>query len=274
MPTLGLGDNPKYIAESVTHEVGHTLGLSHAGTSVQPYYIGSSGWAPIMGAGFFQPITQWSHGEYLDSNNTEDEYAVMLVHGIAVRSDEDSNTEASARTISENSSLAGVISTPSDIDYFKFTPTTTDSFVISVKPATLSPNLDLTISFYPKSAPKDASFVNDPISVISYDDAQGLSATISRKLNLGTEYIIAVQGSKIPFDGGSSNYGSVGIYSLSVIRGAQQSSQSVSAPQPQDPLAIKPILPVDVANASATPQKMDLPTAIVKGMKFRYIFAA
>lgn len=77
---LGLG-NPKYVAEAVSHEAGHNFGLSHDGTSTVGYYrghgTGPTGWAPIMGVSYYQPVTQWSKGEYPDANNLEDDIAII-----------------------------------------------------------------------------------------------------------------------------------------------------------------------------------------------------
>lgn len=54
------------VAEAISHEVGHTLGLSHDGTSSSAYYYGHGGgetsWAPIMGVGYNKNVTQWDNG--------------------------------------------------------------------------------------------------------------------------------------------------------------------------------------------------------------------
>ncbi|WP_420452965.1 zinc-dependent metalloprotease family protein [Ilumatobacter sp.] len=66
--------NPKSVAEAVSHEVGHALGLTHdgihrSGESRLDYYDGHGDWAPIMGVGYRRPITQWSRGEYTGATN-------------------------------------------------------------------------------------------------------------------------------------------------------------------------------------------------------------
>jgi hypothetical protein len=63
-----LNNDTKLVAEAVSHESGHTLGLSHASqydaacTFVTTYYggVGSApGWAPIMGNSYYKGATQW-----------------------------------------------------------------------------------------------------------------------------------------------------------------------------------------------------------------------
>lgn len=71
----GVSHNGKWVGEAISHEVGHNLGLNHDGTSVKGYYGGvdNGRWAPIMGAAYGNPISQWSKGEYPDANNKEDD---------------------------------------------------------------------------------------------------------------------------------------------------------------------------------------------------------
>jgi hypothetical protein len=38
---------------------------------------GADGWAPIMGLGYYQPISQWSKGEFSGANNPQDDLAVI-----------------------------------------------------------------------------------------------------------------------------------------------------------------------------------------------------
>ena len=88
-PALVFGTDGKNIGEIVSHEVGHTLGLSHDGmTGGAAYYAGQGSWAPIMGVGYSRPITQWSKGEYAAANNSEDDLVVMQSHGASLRADD------------------------------------------------------------------------------------------------------------------------------------------------------------------------------------------
>ncbi len=73
----------KSCAEAASHEAGHTLGLGHDGANgTQTEYYGgqgsgNTGWAPIMGVGYDQTVTQWSKGEYANANNTQDDLAII-----------------------------------------------------------------------------------------------------------------------------------------------------------------------------------------------------
>jgi len=85
----GASDTPCYVFNSfsrdvsaaVSHEVGHSLGLSHDGTNSDnpfqqnaEYYDGHGGsvensWGPIMGSGYYRNVTTWDDGIYYGANN-------------------------------------------------------------------------------------------------------------------------------------------------------------------------------------------------------------
>ncbi len=98
----------KFGAEVCAHEVGHTVGLSHDGHNYpdsrghEEYSTGQgsgdTGWAPIMGAGYYENLTQWSKGEYLYPSNTEDDLSIITNNNntVAYRADDYGSTFATA----------------------------------------------------------------------------------------------------------------------------------------------------------------------------------
>uniref|UniRef100_A0A6B2L1D7 Uncharacterized protein n=1 Tax=Arcella intermedia TaxID=1963864 RepID=A0A6B2L1D7_9EUKA len=75
-PNLASYD-PHSIAECISHEAGHNMGLSHDGDTTRAYYPGLGYWGPIMGAPYRMKITQWSKGEYPGANNQQDDLAII-----------------------------------------------------------------------------------------------------------------------------------------------------------------------------------------------------
>lgn len=264
--TQGVGDNPKYIAEAVTHEIGHTLGLSHDGSKSSSYFAGSDGWAPIMGVGFFQPVTQWSKGEYQEADNLEDDFAVMQSYGLRLRVDEDQNSEESARAIKENQSLGGVIAAASDKDYFLFTPKKSSDYLFAVSTATLSPNLDVNFTLYPINKISEKVVINPPLVVNGADVIQGLSVRYSRQLKSGTSYILVIDGQSASNSSRSAftNYGSIGTYKFTITVGNVTDKPVVTASPVIDQKTAT--LPEKLINpASVALQPLVLPVSKVKG---------
>jgi hypothetical protein len=80
-----LSNVASHIADAVTHEVGHNLGLYHDGIVAQgdfpalEYYSGHGfdelSWGPIMGSPYWKNFSQWSKGEYFRANNLEDDFS-------------------------------------------------------------------------------------------------------------------------------------------------------------------------------------------------------
>jgi alpha-tubulin suppressor-like RCC1 family protein len=223
VPCWVFNSNVSGIAEAISHEFGHTLGLDHdgdvrfaPGSSAAEYYAGhGSGavaWAPIMGVGYSRALVQWSRGEYTGANNTEDDVALISrpLNGFGYAADEAGNTLATAAAlpiaVDGAINFAGVISSSNDVDVYTFTAPVSGSLVLSATPAALSPNLDLRIELL------DAS---GNMLLVSNPDLT-LAADLSRTLTAGV-YYVRVQGTgrgSVSGDGYSA-YGSIGHYGLS-----------------------------------------------------------
>lgn len=208
------GGNEKYVAEAISHEAGHNLGLSHDGTSASAYYAGHgsgpTGWAPIMGVGYYQELVQWSKGEYPDANNQEDDIAIIQAHGAKLKPDDVGNDMASAVPLagSVNGNIVtvnktGLIEQGSDSDYFSVV-TGEGPLQVSVTPAALGPNLHASLELL------DAAGV----TLASASSADALSASLNLNVPAGN-YFIKVDGvGKGDLSTGYSDYGSLGNYIL------------------------------------------------------------
>jgi alpha-tubulin suppressor-like RCC1 family protein len=119
--------NTASIAEAVSHEIGHNLGLSHDGTTAVEYYgghgTGETSWGPIMGTGYGRNVSQWSRGEYFQANNTQDDLAIIAAR-VPFRTDDAGDTPATAAAAAVSASgalsLQGVIAPGGDVDVFSF----------------------------------------------------------------------------------------------------------------------------------------------------------
>ena len=211
-----LSNGEKPIAECISHELGHTLGLSHQGTSSTGYYggqgSGETGWAPIMGVSYYKNLTQWAKGEYTNANNKEDAYAVMLRQKLTPRVDDHGNTIATAdNMVSTNASglnnlkATGVIETPTDIDMFRFS-SGAGSVTFTLAGAALGGNLDAALQILDSSG-KVLAVSNDPNTL-------GTSISVTLAVS-GTYYLsVAGAGKDSPLLTGYSNYGSLGQYTI------------------------------------------------------------
>lgn len=211
---LGPGDE-KFVAEATSHEVGHNLGLSHDGTSQVGYYAGHgdgvTGWAPIMGVGYYKNTAQWSKGEYSDANNKEDDFVVIGNNGGPLRKDDHGNgiTKATALTTSPagsnvNLSGKGVIETRTDKDVFSFSAKA-GSGSITVTPDTRSANLDVSVKIMKA----------DGTVIAKGKPADQLGATVNFNLPAAGKYYVAIDGiGYLTPTNGYSDYGSLGQYAV------------------------------------------------------------
>ena len=116
--------------DASAHEVGHTFDLGHDGRTnpVEGYFLGidNTSWAPIMGAGYYRPVVQWSKGEYDYADNKQDDVAIIASakFGVGYRGDDYGNTTAAAANLDYNASGAinqknGIISSEADYDFLR-----------------------------------------------------------------------------------------------------------------------------------------------------------
>ncbi|MCB1210330.1 MAG: hypothetical protein KDK97_13430, partial [Verrucomicrobiales bacterium] len=122
-------NNVEIMAMTISHELGHTLGLSHDGTLSAAYYgghgTGAASWGPIMGAPFGANLVHWSKGEYFQANNTvEDDNAIISSsrNHFGFLADDYPNTRTAATLIDNETGTIdklGVVERLSDVDFFK-----------------------------------------------------------------------------------------------------------------------------------------------------------
>lgn len=227
---LGSG-NEKYVAEAISHEAGHNMGLAHDGNNLGGYYgghgSGATGWAPIMGVGYSKALVQWSKGEYLNANNVQDDYLVMQGNGLPLRADDHGNTIATATALAGgvaggvgNWSAQGIIERPSDVDMFRFTAGA-GAATVSVSPSARAPNLDALLTL--RNAAGTVLATANPV--------EALNASVNVVLPAAGTYYVSVQGTGKgdPKAEGYSNYGSLGRYAVNVTALSVQNQAPTAA---------------------------------------------
>jgi len=220
--------DPKSTAEAISHEVGHTLGLDHDGRNSpsEGYYTGhgtgATGWAPIMGVGYYQELVQWSKGEYTSANNKEDDLQIITTNnGFTYRTDDYGNTSGTAYALTglgtTATTMAGVVERSTDVDVFSFT--TLDTLKATISPAAISPNLDVLAEIW--SAGGQILYTSNP--------ADALNASFDLTVSAGS-YFLAVRGSGRgdALATGYTNYASLGQYTMSLTVNPPPTSSTLS----------------------------------------------
>ncbi|MFZ9854939.1 MAG: PKD domain-containing protein, partial [Limisphaerales bacterium] len=145
---IGL-DQTKAIAEAISHQVGHSLGLFHHGLlGGSPVFAGigsgDASWAPIMGDASVRSLSRWSRGDYAGADNAQDDIAVIQSGGLPLREDDhgDSVDAASHLPLGTRWTVGGLVGRIDDRDVFAFE---SGQGVVSlqVSPEEVGANLDV-----------------------------------------------------------------------------------------------------------------------------------
>lgn len=230
-----LANNESYIAEALSHEIGHNMGLSHDGTTGSDYYgghgSGQTSWGPIMGTGYNRNVSQWSKGDYYQANNTQDDLAT-LSGKMGYRPDDAGGTPGTAvplvihpdgtvaattlETDPTNSNTAnkGVLERNNDVDVFSFVAGTgpidlTVSGWVSPTGSTRGGNVDIALDLYDGAG----------TLLMTSDPAAQTAASIQTNLVEGAYYLhvrnVGVGDPLASAPSGYTSYGGVGQYFIS-----------------------------------------------------------
>ena len=216
VPCWAFYSSGKSAAEVISHELGHTLDLSHDGRTdpSEGYYSGHGsgevGWAPIMGVGYYKTLSQWSKGEYANANRTQDDIVIIANNNnnVGFRSDDHGDTRESASYLEifsdDSVDSDGTITTATDVDAFNFT-TSGGQTTLSIDPESYGPNLDIYAALYDEQG----------TLIQGSNPDTATDATLSANLSAGT-YTIKISGTGRgdPLASGYTDYGSLGSYSI------------------------------------------------------------
>ena len=201
-----------WIADSIAHEAGHSLGLNHDGTTTGIEYYpghgeGITAWSPIMGWTNYG-LSQWSKGEYTNANNPQDDLDIITTqNGFGYRVDDHGATLPTATPVEIDQPFVvdGVIEQPTDVDTFAFTVASDGDVLLTVRPDNLAPNLDLLATL--SNAEGEVLHTSNP--------PDALDVVFDVYLEAG-DYYLSVDGAghEDPDSDGYSDYGTLGYYQV------------------------------------------------------------
>ena len=251
-------DDPASIAETVTHEVGHNLGLDHHGQGGDDYYAGHANWAPIMGSGL-KPVIQWSNGSYSGATRPDQDDLELILDtdpgtiagGLRLLADE---AGSSVATAASSVPVGGaLITTRSDVDVFSL-GSCSGTVTVRAVPAPVSPNLDIDLAVLDATGAVRGS--DNPLSTFGDGNtAGGMGATVTVPASGALYARVDGVGNGNPSTG-YDDYGSLGRYTLEL---SGCGTVTPTATPTSTPTATATPTPTGTPTATTTPD----PTATV-----------
>lgn len=216
-----LNNNVKNVAEAISHEAGHTLGLQHQSVfdasciKTAEYSAGQGtgeiSWAPIMGVGYYRNLTTWHNGPsaygctYVQSDI---DIIADPSNGFGLRTDDHGNDHFNASPIiisAQSFQTSGIINSSGDRDVFRMDLPTTTNFKLNAIPENVGvsnsgANLDVMVCLLNENG--------DTIG--RYNPNSLLHAGVDTTLSSSTYYLVVEGVGNINL----LDYGSLGYYSL------------------------------------------------------------
>ncbi len=262
-----LAGNEGFVAEAVSHEVGHNLGLSHDGTTGGSEYYGGHGsgetsWGPLMGTGYNRNVSQWSKGDYYQANNQQDDLAIVAGK-ITYRTDDHGNTSgtATALVLSGGTNVVattpatdpanlvrankGVIERNTDVDVFSFV-TGNGPVNLTVSPwivplaATRGGNLDVRLRLFDEAG----------LLLQTVEPLDRTAASLVATLPAGRYFLhVGNAGSGDPLNAAPSGYTAYGSLGQYFIQGFVTASAGLVLP----PVAALQVAGIEASGQGALP---------------------
>lgn len=217
-----LAYSSKIIAEAISHETGHTLGLSHQSKYndncglLEVYNEGKGagqiGWAPIMGNSYYKNVSSWNNGPTPNGCQADQDNLSIItgINGFGYRTDDHFDDPALGATPIEMNgnrlAAGGIISTNTDKDVFEMNIEEGSSLTLNAVPFAVDnsnsgANLDVKVTL-----------LDDDFKVLRvYDPGDRLDVAIDTLVDPGKYYLV-VAGSA---NENNTGYGSLGSYNIS-----------------------------------------------------------
>lgn len=229
---------PAYLGNATSHELGHSLGLSHDGDAAVPSGISRVYWGghnigpttqkyySIMGASSTNAndLVHWSRGEYEDyfltdlggptaAQPIDDDLRVITddsvggptyANGTPYRTDDHGNAFWNSTTLTAGVKEHGVIQRAVDKDYFYIQLSDPTTITIDINTAEYGANLNVKAVLFNLSGTE-----------YTYDPSNNLGASFTESLPAGNWFVsVDGVGQGDPATNGYSDYGSLGYYNI------------------------------------------------------------